>query len=236
MSLKAGHKSIPSTAAMSLLENVKRITGKATGWKRPDDPEDLLRQRKPQTYRFRDDGLIPNHPKWPLVVYKSAVRLPQTLDPAAVFEDLFESNGWGDSWRDGIYDYAHYHSRIHEVLGIARGTGKVQFGGAKGRTLVLKAGDVAILPAGTGHQCLKASDDFLVVGAYPPTGTFDICTTPEDHKKALATVPKVAHPRNDPVYGAKGPLMRAWRKPVRRQSRKKHRAPARAHAHSPSAR
>jgi uncharacterized protein YjlB len=70
------------------------------------------------------------------------------LDPTAVFEELFESNGWGDSWRDGIYDYAHYRSRIHEVLGIARGTGKVQFGGPKGRTLLLKADDVAILPAG----------------------------------------------------------------------------------------
>jgi hypothetical protein len=64
-----------------------------------------LRERKPQAYRFKDDGLIPNHPKWPLVIYKSAVRLPEALDPAAVFEDLFESNGWGDSWRDGIYDY-----------------------------------------------------------------------------------------------------------------------------------
>ncbi len=162
---------------MILREDVKRITEKATGWKRPDDPQALLRGRKSQTYRFKDDGLIPNHPKWPLIIYKSAVRLPEALDPAAVFEDLFESEGWGDSWRDGIYDYAHYHSRIHEVLGIARGTGRVQFGGPKGRTLVLKAGDVAILPAGTGHQCLKASDDFLVVGAYPPAGTFDVCTT-----------------------------------------------------------
>jgi uncharacterized protein YjlB len=163
---------------MSLLEDVKRITEKATGWKRPDDPQELLRERKLQAYRFKDDGLIPNHPKWPLVIYKSAVRLPPSLDPAAVFEDLFESNGWGDSWRDGIYDYAHYHSRIHEVLGIARGRGRVQFGGPKGRTLALKAGDVAILPAGTGHQCLKASNDFLVVGAYPPTGTFDVCKKP----------------------------------------------------------
>jgi hypothetical protein len=42
---------------MSLLKDVKRITEKATGWKRPDDPGDLLRERKSQTYRFKDDGL-----------------------------------------------------------------------------------------------------------------------------------------------------------------------------------
>jgi uncharacterized protein YjlB len=201
---------------MSLLEDVKRITEKATGWKRPDNPQDLLRERKPQPHRFKDDGLIPNHPKWPLVIYENAVRLPEELDPAAVFEDLFETNGWGDSWRDGIYDYAHYHSRIHEVLGIAHGSGRVQFGGPKGRTLILKAGDVAILPAGTGHQRLKASDDFLVVGAYPRTGTFDICATPGDRKKALVMIPKVARPGKDPLYGAKGPLIRTWRKPIQR--------------------
>jgi uncharacterized protein YjlB len=216
---------------MSFLEDAKRITEKATGWKRPDDPQALASERKPQAYRFKDDGLIPNHPKWPLVIYKSAVRLPDMLDPAAVFEDLFESNGWGDSWRDSIYDYAHYHSRIHEVLGIARGSGKVQFGGPKGRTLILKAGDVAILPAGTGHQCLKASDDFLVVGAYPPTGKFDICKTPEDLEKALVTIPKVAQPHKDPVYGPKGPLMRTWRKPAQRQMVPRRRAPVQACAH-----
>ena len=124
--------------------------------------------------------------------------------------------------------YAHYHSRIHEVLGIARGTGTVKFGGPKGRTFVLKAGDVAILPAGTGHQCLKARDDFLVVGAYPPTGTFDVCTTPEDHKKAVVTVPRVAHPRKDPVYGAKWPLMRTWRKPSQRKAPSRRRQLTRA--------
>jgi uncharacterized protein YjlB len=202
---------------MSLTEHVKRIAERVSGWKRPDDPRALLRQRKAHTCRFEDDGLIPNHPRWPLVIYKSAVRLPASLDPAAVFEELFESNGWDGSWRDGIYDYVHYHSRIHEVLGIACGSGKVQFGGPNGRVLNLKAADVAVLPAGTGHQCLKASADFLVVGAYPKTGTYDVCTSPEDRKKALITIPKVARPARDPVYGKDGPLMRAWRKIDRRR-------------------
>ena len=82
-------------------------------------------------------------------------------------EELFD--GWGDSWRNGIYDYAHYHSRIHEVLGVARGQARVRFGGAKGRALKLKAGDGVILPAGTGHELLSGSKDLLVIGAYPPS-------------------------------------------------------------------
>jgi uncharacterized protein YjlB len=199
---------------MALFEDAKKIAERVTGWARPseDDVAALIRRRKANSFRFRDDGVIPNHPKWPLVVYRSAVRLPDSLDPAAVFERLFESNRWGDSWRDGIYDYVHYHSRIHEVLGVARGAAKVRFGGARGRTLALKAGDVAILPAGTGHQCLSASKDFLVVGAYPPFGTYDECrTSATEHERALQTIRKVGRPRRDPVYGAKGLLTHLWK-------------------------
>jgi uncharacterized protein YjlB len=159
---------------------------------------------------FKDDGIIPNHARWALVVYRGAVSLPGNLDPAAIMEDLFDENGWSGSWRNGIYDYVHYHSRIHEVLGIARGQGMVRFGGNKGKTVQLKAGDVAILPAGTGHQRLTASSDFLVVGAYPPSGTYDECTKSEDHERALKTIPKVGRPRKDPVYGSKGPLLSVW--------------------------
>ena len=122
---------------MPTLEDVKKIAEKVTGWSRPtrDNLSALIRERKANTFHFKDDGIIPNHPKWPLVIYRGAVRFPEKLDPAAVFEELFKSNGWGDSWRNGIYDYVHYHSRIHEVLGIARGEGNVQFGGHLGRGL-----------------------------------------------------------------------------------------------------
>ena len=84
-------------------------------------------------------------------------------------------------------------------------------GGNNGRTLQLKAGDAAILPAGTGHHCLSASANFLVVGAYPPSGTYDECTKSEEHAQALKTIPKVGRPRKDPVYGSKGPLLSAWK-------------------------
>jgi uncharacterized protein YjlB len=75
----------------------------------------------------------------------------------------------------------------------------------------VKAGDVAILPAGTGHQCLSASKDFLVIGAYPPFGTYDECTTSESHERAVKSIPKVGRPRKDPVYGIGGPLLRTWK-------------------------
>ena len=206
---------------MPVVETLKKITEKATGWARPgqDALGKLIRAKKPQTYRFKDDGIIPNHPRWPLVIYRGAVRLDEAFDPAALFEELFESNGWVDTWRNGIYDYVHYHSRIHEVLGIARGHGKVQFGGLNGRTISMNGGDVAILPAGTGHQCLGASDDFLVIGAYPPNGTYDECTKSEDRKAALKTIPKVGRPRKDPVFGSDGPLLKLWRPPIDRRAR-----------------
>jgi uncharacterized protein YjlB len=199
---------------MTALETIKTIAEKVTGIGRPkrDDLQSLVRARSAMTLRFKDDGIVPNHPRWPMIVYRSAVQLREDLDPAAIIEEVFRRNGWGRSWRNGVYDYVHYHSRIHEVLGIARGTATVQFGGQRGRRLKLRAGDVAILPAGTGHRCINASSDFLVVGAYPPTGSYDECTTSEDHKRAVKTVRRVPRPRRDPVYGTRGPLVSVWKK------------------------
>jgi uncharacterized protein YjlB len=200
---------------MGMLESLKEGVEKITGWRRlsPADLRSMVRRRKPNALRFKDDGVIPNNPKLPFIAYRSPVSLADNFDPAAVFEELFARNGWRDSWRNGIYDYVHYHSRTHEVLGVARGHAKVRFGGQRGRELRLKAGDVAILPAGTGHQRLAGSKDLLVVGAYPPSGSYDECrASAAEHDRAVTTIPKVALPRKDPVYGQEGPLTRLWRR------------------------
>ena len=165
---------------------------------------------EPSTFIFGDDGLVPNN-SLPLVIYKCAIDVAGA-SPEKTIEEIFGANGWGDMWRNGIYDYLHYHSTVHEALGIARGRARVRFGGDKGKEFELAAGDVAILPAGTGHQCLEASHDFSVVGAYPPGAKMQVTRpTPENHAKALKTIPEVKLPKTDPVLGMDGPLVSFWK-------------------------
>lgn len=168
---------------------------------------------EPLTFLFEDDGLVPNSPM-PFLVYKAAVDVAN--HPEETIEGLFSANGWGAMWRNGVYDYAHYHATVHEVLGVARGQARVQFGGDHGKALDIAAGDIAILPAGTGHQLISASEDFCVVSAYPPGPPMQITRpTPENHAKALKTIPNVAVPKTDPVRGAGGPLVRLWKRGAR---------------------
>ncbi|HUI15933.1 MAG TPA: hypothetical protein VL048_20930 [Xanthobacteraceae bacterium] len=166
----------------------------------------------PTTYNFTDDGRIPNNPDLPLVLYRGGIDLAGSPDPEAVIEKTFAANGWGNMWRNGIYPYVHYHSMIHEVMGIARGRAKVRFGGENGDEIEIAPGDVVILPAGTGHQCLEQSPTLVVIGAYPPSGKYNLCRgTRHDHGKAVLTIPKVPLPASDPVYGSDGPLTALWR-------------------------
>jgi uncharacterized protein YjlB len=166
---------------------------------------------EPLAIAFEDDGLVPNN-ILPFLVYRGAVRLDPKR-PEETVEDLFGINGWGGMWRNGVYDYLHYHATVHEALGVARGRARVRFGGNRGQELEISAGDVAILPAGTGHQLVSAAKDFCVVGAYPPGSRMQITRpTPENHAKALKTIPAVRLPETDPVTGANGALVRLWRR------------------------
>jgi uncharacterized protein YjlB len=152
---------------------------------------------------------VPNNPELPVIVYRQAIGAE--TDRAAAFEAAFARNGWQGIWRNGIYDYHHYHSGAHEVLGIARGEGRVMLGGPGGMEFAVAAGDCLLLPAGTGHCRLSASPDFLVIGAYPPGQHADMQTkaaTPS----MLQSIRDCPLPDHDPVDGAEQALARLWRK------------------------
>jgi uncharacterized protein YjlB len=169
-------------------------------------------RQEPITHAFEDDGIIPNNPALPFVLYRGGIDLTGSPDPEERIEEIFGSNGWGDMWRNGVYPYVHYHSMIHEAMAVARGRARVRFGGKNGREIDLVPGDVVILPAGTGHQRLTQSTDLVVIGAYPPNGKYNLCRgTRAEHGKAVALIPKVPQPGSDPVFGPKGPLMALWR-------------------------
>jgi uncharacterized protein YjlB len=145
-----------------------------------------------------ENGWVPNNPRLAVIVHRRAVT-GEGNAAAEDFEGLFARHGWPPQWRDGIYDYHHYHSTAHEALGVFSGTATLELGGPDGRLVEVRSGDGLMLPAGTGHRCVSASKDFQVVGAYPAGQDWDIC---RDAPDAAARIRMAALPDPvDPVTG-----------------------------------
>ncbi len=160
---------------------------------------------------FDESDWVPNNRRLPVLYYQSVFI---TEDGTEEFARLFTSHGWQGVWRNGVFDYHHYHLGAHEVLGIGKGQGKLLIGGPSGMAFDVNAGDCILLPAGTGHMNLRASLDFEVVGAYPPHQHADIQTSAPS-KEAAANMAKLPLPETDPVQGSSGPMMEAWAVPGR---------------------
>lgn len=159
---------------------------------------------------IKDDGTFPNNGRLPLLAYLGVLDL-SAGDPARGVEELFEAHSWGDSWRNGIFGYHHYHSTAHEVLGVYGGNARVQLGGPEGPEFEVRRGDVIVIPAGVAHKNLGSSPDFRVIGAYPAGQRPDMnCGNANERPQADRNIAKVALPGLDPVFGDGGPLIRFW--------------------------
>lgn len=163
---------------------------------------------KIEKYSLEDDGKIPNN-KLPLLVYRNAFK--ERGDAGAEWlENRFEQNNWTNSWRNGVYDFHHYHSNTHEVLGVYNGKALLQMGGEEGEKMEITAGDIIIIPAGVGHKNLW-SENFALVGAYPNGRNHDMNRGLEGERpgvdKKIAAVPV---PEKDPLLGNEKGLTKFW--------------------------
>ena len=172
----------------------------------------VLLSSEVQPYSLKDDGTFPNNEHLPVLYYEDCLQVPDNFAAGPGIEALFISNNWSGVWQNGIYDFPHYHSTSHEVMGIAAGHANVQLGGPHGVVLPLKKGDVVIVPAGVSHCSLDSSTDFLCVGAYPPgQEQYDIMKgLPGERPDADARIALLSMPSTDPVYGEDGPLFNYW--------------------------
>jgi uncharacterized protein YjlB len=169
------------------------------------------RQHGVITHHLAPGGAVPNHPRWPLLIYSGTVAIAGA-DPAAAFEELFDRNGWPAAWRNGIYPFHHFHCNAHEALGVYGGEVTAQFGGDEGVVITAQPGDIIVLPAGTAHKKLSSRGALGIVGAYPAGQHPDMCTPLlADLKQHAAAIARVALPSRDPVHGEGGPLFTHWK-------------------------
>lgn len=165
----------------------------------------------PNHFMLTAHDWVPNNAHLPVLQYQQAITQPMDgMDLPTTMEHIFTQNGWPPQWRWGIFPFHHYHTEGHEVLGVFSGHAQVMLGGPGGRTVTMRKGDVVVLPTGTGHRCLQASDDFTVVGAYPPGEHPDINRSAPD-TAMRERIRTTTFPNSDPVTGAGGPLTHLWR-------------------------
>ncbi len=165
---------------------------------------------EPEQFSFRDDGVFPNS-ALPLLLHRQAF-ITNGDDGASVVEERFAENDWTNSWRNGVYSFAHYHSTTHEALGVYCGAATLRIGGVHGKSVEVHAGDVIVIPAGVAHQKIDGTEDFAVVGAYPDGREWDLLRgLPGERPRADHNISALPLPDNDPIYGADGPLRQIWK-------------------------
>jgi uncharacterized protein YjlB len=156
---------------------------------------------EPEAWRAPPGASIPNHPSFAVLLYRGVQAAAAGAEACCA---LFAANGWRGSWVDGVFAFHHFHSTSHEVLGVVAGRATLELGGPQGRAFEVAAGDVVVLPAGTGHRRASSSPGFTVVGAYPAgQEDYDLLRgdDPEEVAAARERIRRLGAPPRDPVGG-----------------------------------
>lgn len=164
------------------------------------------------SYTIKPNDGFPNNAELPLVLHRHAIKLP-TLLRGLYVRRIFRKNGWTNNWKDGIYEYDHYHSNTHEAIAVIKGKATLLFGGRGGKKIDVREGDVVIIPAGVAHCTLGKEDDVTCIGGYPQGSDYDMhYGHPGERPRTDRRIARLPVPKTDPVFGTDRGLPVIWKK------------------------
>ena len=150
-----------------------------------------LRDVELETWNAPPGDVIPNNPRFAVLVYRGVTSTTRAA--------LFAEHGWGGTWVSNVFDFHHFHSTSHEALAVLSGSATIELGGPQGEAFEVAAGDVLVLPAGTGHR--RARDATASGDGRLPRGQEDYDLLREADDAARERIAALPAPPDDPVGG-----------------------------------
>lgn len=169
-------------------------------------------EKMAETVVLRENKPFPNN-SLPVIYYPGALKsLTEASNRGEKVKAYLEKNGYSNGWINGILSHHHFHSNTHEVLVCLSGTATVQLGGPGAGMYSFEKGDLLLLPAGTAHKCIKATEDFQIVGAYPGGKRPDMQNGNIQKYEELKTrISQVSKPKYGPLEKNSGAIFDYWK-------------------------
>ena len=154
-----------------------------------------------ETWQAPPGDRIPNHPRFPVIVYRG---VEAVTDAEARARCSPSTAGAARGWRACSSSTTSTRPRTRRSRCVA-GRATIELGGPQGEAFEVAAGDVLVLPAGTGHRRATPRNGFTVVGAYPPgQEDYDLLRddlTDAELEAARERIAALGPPPQDPVGG-----------------------------------
>lgn len=165
----------------------------------------------PVKYWFGDDGIFPNN-MLPVALYKRAMNIPMSdFLVYLYFKVIFNEHGWINNRRSGIFNFHHYHSNVHKVIGVCNGSASLLFGGNNGERIGLEKGDVIVIPAGVAHKNLGKENCIDCISAFYEGCAYDLnYGRPGERPTADVNIASLPIPDTDPLYGKAAGIVTLW--------------------------
>ncbi|KAF1984587.1 hypothetical protein K402DRAFT_139814 [Aulographum hederae CBS 113979] len=169
----------------------------------------------PERFYLAPTPSVPNN-NLPILLYRNVLPKPYN---SAKAKEFCEGNGWEMRGEWGAITTHHFHPNTPECYAIVRGSsqlllGRGQHDKAGGVEVLVRTGDVIVLPPGISHCSVSAEEGYWYIGVYPPTAPKWrnlYCEGEEKMEELRKEIDRVEIPDFDPVFGRNGPLTKIWR-------------------------